>query len=67
MKQSNFTRLEAEGLIDQNFKFTDEDRGAIERLSAEEVDTIIKVVRKLDPNWSKTGERARSAVRGIIL
>lgn len=64
MKQANFTRLENEGLIDPNVKFTDEDRRAIESLSAEEVDTIIRLVHKLDPNWSKARE---SFVRGIIL
>ena len=67
MKQSNFTRLQAEGLIDQKYKFTDEDRGVIESLSAEEVETIIKVVHKLDPNWSTTAEGFKGAIRGIIL
>ena len=64
MTQANFTRLQNEGLIDPNAKFSDEERRAIESLSAEEVDTIIRLVHKLDPNWGKTRD---SFVRGIIL
>lgn len=64
MKQSNFSRLEAAGLIDKSYKFSDEDRRAIESLSAEEVDTIIRLAQKLDPERTA---RESGSIRGIIL
>lgn len=62
-KPSNFSRLESAGLIVSDYKFTDEDRRAIESLSGDEVNTIIRVVKKLAPNWPKSA----GPVRGIIL
>jgi hypothetical protein len=62
-KQTNFTKLEQEGLIVPGYEFTEQDKRAIESLSAEEVQMIIRTVRKLAPNWP----REQSSVRGIIL
>jgi hypothetical protein len=69
MKQSNFNRLETEGLIDKTHDFSEEDRRAIESLSPEEVETIIKLVYKLSPNWSKAQAEKLygTSLRGIIL
>jgi hypothetical protein len=66
MKQSNFSRLEAEGLIDKGFQFTDDDRRAIESLSAEEVETIIRLASRLDPGHN-VRDSSSGAIRGIIL
>jgi hypothetical protein len=64
MQQSNFDQLQEAGLIVPDYKFTDQDLRAIESLSQEEVNTIVRVVRKLAPQGAKV---SGSAVRGIIL
>jgi hypothetical protein len=65
---SNFARLEAEGLIAPDYEFSDDDRRAIEDLSDAEVQTIIRTVKKLVPNWTKERAKASSrGPRGIIL
>jgi DNA-binding MarR family transcriptional regulator len=68
MVSSNFARLEAEGLIAEKFDFSDDDRRAIEDLSEEEVQTIIRTVKKLVPNWTRESAKAFGpGPRGIIL
>jgi len=66
--ESNFARLEAEGLIVPDYKFTEEDRQAIASLHPDEVEAIIRTVKKLVPNWNPSFARKyKNAPRGIIL
>jgi hypothetical protein len=62
-QQSNFSRLKEAGLIVPDYKFTDEDRRAIESLSEEEIRMVVRVVGKLAPDWPKHP----GPLRGIIL
>ena len=63
MQQSNYDRLQEAGLIVPDYKFSDQDLRAIESLSDEEVNAIVRLVKKLAPQYPKVP----GPVRGIIL
>ena len=47
VKTTNYNRLLDKGLIPQNLKLSDDDREVINGLSADEVDTLLSIARRL--------------------